>query len=82
MKAKRVELWPCEIRGPYVTYGFKTKSAAKRFMKNLGFHGRGVVGTGTSMENHNYSHGKLPFGRFFPATYVEKYKYFAHVRRK
>ena len=82
MKAKLVELWPCENRGPYEAYGFKTKSAAKRFMKSLGFRDREIDGTGTDAESHGYNNGKLPFGRFFPATYVEGYKYIAHIRRE
>ncbi|UOT57998.1 hypothetical protein PP651_gp06 [Aeromonas phage ZPAH14] len=78
MIAKKLGSW-----GPdYKTYVFKTKSAAKRFMKSLGFSGREIEDAGTNLESHGYKRGKLPFGRFFPATYAKGYKYTAHVRHK
>lgn len=81
MKAKKVETWGAGD-SEYTTYGFKTKSAAKRFMKNLGFTGREIEDKGAEFESHSYEHDKSLFGRFFPATYVEGCKYVAHVRLK
>ncbi|QTQ06799.1 hypothetical protein QNH09_gp17 [Aeromonas phage PVN03] len=81
MKAKKAGVWGVG-NWQCTTYGFKTKSAAKRFMKSLGFTGRKVEDKGEELESHNYQRGKLEFGRFFPATYVEGFKYLAHVCHK
>lgn len=81
MIAKKLDEWDSSSPD-WMSYRFKTKSAAKRFMRNLGFRGREIFAPGTDAESHGYTDGKLLFGRFFPASDVEGCKYIAHILRK